>query len=106
MDRRQQPLPSPCCACETYPNALSRSITGGRAQADKAWFNPGQNQRGRPSMLEIQGTEALELVTQHRRWLANDRRGKRADLSLRTLRGLDLRGADLTRAKLTGAQFI
>ena len=57
-------------------------------------------------MLEIQGNEALELVTQHRRWLANDRRGKRADLSLRTLRGLDLRGADLTRAKLTGAQFI
>ena len=57
-------------------------------------------------MLELHDKEALELITAHRRWLYNDRRGKRADLSLRTLRSLDLRGVDLTRAKLTGAQFI
>ena len=57
-------------------------------------------------MLELHDQEALELITAHRRWLFNDRRGKRADLSLRTLRGLDLHGVDLTRAKMTGAQFI
>jgi uncharacterized protein YjbI with pentapeptide repeats len=57
-------------------------------------------------MEELHKKELQQYVQLHRFWLSNDRRGKRADLTLRTLRNLDLSGVDLSRAKLTGAQFI
>ena len=42
----------------------------------------------------------------HRRWLNGERDGQRADLTLQTLRNLDLRGVDLSNAKLTGMQVL
>jgi len=58
------------------------------------------------AMHEIHDKELKQFLLAHRYWLNNDRRGKRADLTLRTLRDLDLSGMDLSRAKLTGTQFI
>lgn len=43
------------------------------------------------------------ILAAHKRWLRNERGGRRADFTLKTFRGLDLRKAELTRAKLTGA---
>ena len=50
--------------------------------------------------------ELQRTMEAHRFWLRNDRRGKRADLTLTTLRQQDLKEAELSRAKLTGAQLI
>src|SRR5262249_50991082 len=46
------------------------------------------------------------IITAHKRWLRNERGGKRADFTWRSFHGLDLRNAALSRAKLTGAQLI
>jgi uncharacterized protein YjbI with pentapeptide repeats len=50
---------------------------------------------------------ALRLMASaHKLWMRNERGGKRADLSLKTLRQFRLTGIDLTRAKLTGVQLL
>ncbi len=47
-----------------------------------------------------------EIITAHRAWLRNERGGRRADLSLKVLRDLNLKGLNLPKAKLTGIQLI
>src|SRR5689334_4419494 len=46
------------------------------------------------------------ILVAHRAWLRNKRGGRRADLSLKTLRDLKLPNLQLPRAKLTGVQLI
>lgn len=51
--------------------------------------------------------EALkEILKTHRAWLRNERGGRRADLSLKVLRNLNLRNLQLPKSKLTGIQLI
>ena len=54
--------------------------------------------------------ELLEIIERHRKWLAGDAGGQRADLSGANLSGADLRyanlcGADLREADLCGADL-
>ena len=39
-----------------------------------------------------------EIITAHRAWLRNERGGRRADLSLKVLRDLNLKGLNLPKA--------
>jgi len=49
------------------------------------------------SRVDIQALK--EIITAHRAWLRNERGGRRADLSLKVLRDLNLKGLNLPKAK-------
>jgi len=50
-------------------------------------------------------TELLEILGKHRKWLAGEAGGQRANLRGANLRGADLSRADLSRADLSGADL-
>lgn len=50
-------------------------------------------------------TELLEILERHRKWLAGEAGGQRADLSDADLRGADLREAKLSYTDLRGADL-
>ena len=50
-------------------------------------------------------TELSEILERHRKWLAGEAGGQRADLREADLRGADLCGADLRYADLRGANL-
>ena len=54
--------------------------------------------------MDVQALKALLVA--HRAWLRNERGGKRADLSLKTLRDLKLVNLQLPRSKMTGVQLL
>ena len=55
--------------------------------------------------MKLTPTELAAILESHRKWLADEPSGARADLALANLTDADLTGAILTDANLTGATF-